>query len=127
MRILFTLLLIFILSCCVPDAETGNYPYSGGEKPKSELIFDKAKWNVKEGREYKYRDKMVNDVVYNDTIRQLNKDQILELLGKPDRQTDYHLYYTVKQKRIGNWPLHTKSIAVKLTDQNKIEWIKIHE
>ena len=127
MRILLTILIIFILSSCVPDSETGNYPYSEGERPESEMTFDKTKWIIKEGLDYKYRDKMVNDVVYNDTIRQLNKDQILKLLGKPDRQTEYHLYYTVKQKRIANWPLHTKSMAIKLTDKDKVEWIKIHE
>ena len=69
---------------------------------------------------------MLNDFVYNDTIRSVNKTEILNLLGEPDRSTEGHLYYTIKQTRIGAWPLHTKSMVIKLSSDT-IEWIKIHE
>lgn len=90
------------------------------------MVFDKSRWNVSEGLDYPFRDRMVNDVVYNDTIRDLSKNEILDLLGEPDRINENYLYYLVDQKRIGNWPLHTKTMVIKLTGDS-IEWIKIHQ
>ena len=97
------------------------------EQTEVESTFDKTKWSTKEGRSYPYRDQMLHDIVYNDTIRSLNKSEILELLGEPDRSADCHLYYTISQKRLGAWPVHTKSMVIKLSEDNAIEWIKIHE
>ncbi len=91
-----------------------------------EVIFDKTKWREKDGRDYPYRYLMFNDVVYNDTIRSLNKDEILDLLGEPDKINDGHLYYLITQTHIGLWPLKTKTLVIKLAEDNSIEWIKIH-
>ena len=93
----------------------------------TDLVFDHTKWNIKEGEDYPFRDQMFKDVVYNDTIRDLNRDELLKLLGNPDRIEDGHLYYIISQKRLGSWPLHTKTMVVKLKDDNTIEWIKYHE
>lgn len=93
----------------------------------SEMVFDKEKWKTKDGKNYPYRDKMMNDIVYNDTIRMLNKEQLLELLGKPDYIREGHLYYRINETRIGNWPLKTKTMVIKLMEDRSIEWIKIHE
>ena len=92
-----------------------------------ETVFDKEKWKAKDGKDYSYRDKMINDVVYNDTIRTLNKEQLLELLGKPDYIREGHLYYRINEIRIGNWPIKTKTMVIKLVEDRSIEWIKIHE
>ena len=94
---------------------------------KTEIQFDKSKWGSKEGKDYPYRDQMLDDLVYNDTVRSLSKDEILDLLGEPDRRNDGYLYYMVDQKRIGSWPLHTKSLVIKLSDDSTIDWIKIHD
>ena len=98
-------------------------------KPLIEMKFDKAKWRLKEGRHYPYREKMLNDVVYNDTIRNLSRNEILDLLGEPSyyRDDTTYLYYVVRQKRLGPWPLHTKAMVVKTTGTNSVEWIKIYE
>ena len=93
----------------------------------SEIAFDKEKWKAKDGEDYPYRDKMLNKVVYNDTIRTLNKDQLLNLLGEPDYIREGHLYYRIDETRLGNWTLKTKTMVVKLVDDRSIEWIKIHE
>ena len=92
-----------------------------------ETVFDQNQWKVKEGDNYPFRDKMLNDVVYNDTVRSLNKDQVLELLGKADKNQDNHLYYLIKKKQLFSWPLHTKHMVIKFTNDSTIEWIKIHE
>ncbi|MEN8126161.1 MAG: hypothetical protein ABFR32_13660 [Bacteroidota bacterium] len=60
-----------------------------------EITFNKTKWRAKKGTDYLYRDLMLKDIVYNDTVRTLNKGQILELLGDPNRINDNYLYYTI--------------------------------
>jgi hypothetical protein len=79
------------------------------------------------GVDYPFRDKMLNDIVYNDTIRSLNKEQILDLLGQPDRTNEDYLYYLVAQKRLFFWPLHTKTMVIKFKENITIDWIKVHE
>lgn len=96
-------------------------------KPEIEMAFDKEKWSVKEGNDYPFRDRMLHDIVYNDTVRTLHKNEILELLGEPDRIDSSYLFYKIVQKRIQFIPLHTKTMVVKLSGDNTIEWIKIHE
>lgn len=117
--------LLFICVACNParkeNADNGIDPVEG------ELVFEKSKWDMMEGNDYPYRDRMVNDVLYNDTIRSLDKVQLLDLLGKPDRINENFIYYKISQKRLGYWPLHTKTMVVKFSDSDSIEWIKIHE
>ncbi len=103
--------------------------YRENEKnsPGSEMKFDKEKWRVKEGKDYPFREGMLNDIIYSDTVRSQNKDQILALLGEPDRINENYLYYMIAQKRIASWPLHTKTMVIMLSGDNTVEWIKIHE
>lgn len=91
------------------------------------MSFDQAKWKEKDGKDYPFRDRMLNDIVYNDTVRSRNKEQILDLLGEPDRTNENYLYYMIAQRRLGFWPLHTKSLVIKFSDDNTVDWIKIHE
>jgi hypothetical protein len=97
-------------------------------KPGSEMLFDKEKWQMKDGKDFPYRAKMLNDVVYNDTIRSLNRAELLEMLGAPSYYGDdeHFLYYLISQKRLGLWPLSTKSMVIKMSDDDTVEWIKIH-
>ena len=121
LRILIVVLFLCSFSCKTDKADTIN---SG-----TEMVFDKEKWNNKDGADYPYRDKMLNDIVYNDTLRSLNKSEVLELLGEPSyyRDNKIFLYYEISQKRLGFIPLHTKTMVIKLTENNTIEWIKVHE
>lgn len=125
-KILILFFLISMLSCH-RQRESINEDMS--VISNSEIKFDQEKWQIKEGKDYPYRDKMVNDIVYNDTIRTLTRFEILELLGQPSyyREDTNFLYYTIKQTRLFSWPLHTKTMVVKMKNNNTIEWIKIHE
>jgi outer membrane protein assembly factor BamE (lipoprotein component of BamABCDE complex) len=125
-KIISTLLFVVLCFACNPERE--NYSAEMVTKPESEMAFDIAKWTTQEGKDYPYRKKMVNDILYNDTIRNLQKDQILTLLGEPSfyRKDTNYLYYMINQKRLGPWPLHTTSLVIKFSE-NKVEWIKIHE
>jgi len=123
-RVLILLLLLCCLACNTVREEKSD---AAGRGTKAEIAFDKTKWRTKEGRDYPYRDQMLHDILYNDTVRSLNKDEILKLLGEPDRSHDGYLYYTIEQKRLAFWPLHTKSLVIKLSEDRAIDWIKIHE
>ncbi len=90
-------------------------------------VFNQSKWYLKDGEQYPYRAQMLDDLVYNDTVRNLSKDQLLELLGPPDRTNREYLYYLVTQRKLLTWPLHTKSLVIKLTDDDRIDWMKIHQ
>ncbi len=125
-RYLIIFLLFYGLAC---NTERHDKSDLAGGKTSPEANFDKIKWSIKEGKDYPYRDQMLNAVVYNDTIRMLNKDQIVELLGEPDyvRDDNFYLYYRITETRLAFWSLHTKTLVIKLTDDNIIDWIKIHE
>ncbi|PKA82050.1 hypothetical protein ATE92_0175 [Ulvibacter sp. MAR_2010_11] len=116
--------IVSLLVCCYAcknDAKENNNLLEEG------MVFDHTKWQAKEGDNYIYRDKMLNDVVYNDTVRSLNKEEILVLLGEPDRINENVLYYTIDKKQLGFWTLHTRTMVIQFSDSNTVDWIKIHE
>jgi hypothetical protein len=91
------------------------------------MPFNKTKWATKDGRDYPYRDKMLKDLMTNYQLHGLKKDTLEKLLGPPDRTNNGYLYYTIAQKRLGFFPLHTKTLVFKLTTDSTVEWRKIHE
>lgn len=93
----------------------------------TEAKFDKTKWGTKTDSEYPYREQMLHDIVFNDSVRELTKNELLELLGEPDRSNKGHLYYMISQKKLGFWPIKTKTLVIKLKEDDTIDWIKIHE
>ncbi len=91
------------------------------------MVFDKTKWGQKEGDKYIFRNQMLKDVVYNDTIRTLHKKELIDLLGEPDRINNNHLYYEISRTGIGSWSINEKTMVVKIkADNTTIDWIKIH-
>lgn len=124
LKLLFLFLLIVFFSCKRQEETSGHTDRS---EIKPDTIFNREKWNVKAGQKHPYRNKMLLDVVYNDTVRSLNKDQILALLGEPDRIAENHLYYLIDKKNLGLWTLNVKFMVIKFEDEETIEWIKIHE
>ncbi|NNJ88234.1 MAG: hypothetical protein HKP53_02425 [Eudoraea sp.] len=125
MNFRFTLV-IFILICIGCNREKAEEVDAATTGAVTEVKFDKIKWGTKEDSDYPYREQMLHDIVYNDSIREFTKDELLELLGEPDRTNKGHLYYLISQKKLGYWPIKTKTLVVKLTEDNNIEWIKIH-
>ena len=121
MRITCILFLFILLkvSCTTPKEERPNFD-------SEQISFDRTKWLTKEGTNYPYRRQMVDAILYNDTIRTLNKNEILENLGEPDRENENHLYYKTSETKFGLFPLSTKFIVIKFIDDETIEWIKTH-
>jgi len=121
-------LIVFLIVCCVAcKADSEENAVAEKKKPDTEIVFDKVKWKTMDGMDYPYRDNMLNDVIYNDTVRSLNRNEILNLLGEPNRINENHLYYMIAKKRLGFLTLHTKTMVIKLSEDDKIDWIKIHE
>ena len=121
---------VLLIVCCLACKNDRNdYTEDMKMKPDSEMVFDRAKWNTMDGKNYPYRDKMLNDIVYNDTVRELKKAEILYLFGEPsyNRNDENFLYYRITQKSLGPWTLHTKTMVIKLSEEGIIEWIKIHK
>jgi hypothetical protein len=114
-----------LLSGCKADGNPATEASTAGTELQTP--FDSARWAVKEGKEYPFREEMLQALVYTDTLRRLYKSDILDLLGAPDRSSDGHLFYLVAQTQLGPWPLHSRFMVIKLTPGDSVEWIKIHE
>ena len=101
--------------------------------PATEIAFESDKWKAREGRDYPYRNAMLEDLmnsrqlVGDKGLRDLDREQILNLLGAPQREDNNHLFYGVEQKRLGLWPLHTRTLVIQLSEKNEVNWVRIHE
>jgi len=96
-------------------------------EPASQIPFDKTKWNTKEGKDYPYRNQMVDEVLYSDSLRTLRKNEIINHLGEPSYIREDFYYYRVRETRLGAWILHTKTIVIKIPEGETVKWIKLHE
>ena len=81
-----SVLVAFVLVCSFACTSKREERFDKEQKEaKSAAVFDEAKWKSREGEDYPYRNSMLNDVLYNDTVRTLSRDEVIDLLGKPDR------------------------------------------
>lgn len=111
--------LIITLLICIVACQT--------TKKEENVAFNKKKWHHKHKNEYVHRRGMLHDIVYNDTIRNLSKYEITKLLGKPDKNSNNHYYYMIDKKKLSAWTLHSTNMVIKFSENDSIEWIKIHE
>ncbi len=54
--------------------------------PVKQQVFNAVQWQAKDGKDYIYRTAMLDNVLHNDTIRDLNQDAIT----RPTWQTRLH-------------------------------------
>ena len=88
--------------------------------------FDKAKWQLKEGEAYPYRSDMLKDLIDSVDLKNISFDSLINILGRPDRVNEGHLYYNISRKEMGIVTLGTKSFVIKLKTDSTVEWRKIH-
>ena len=88
--------------------------------------FDAELWKIQDGMDYPNRDRMIDDLITQEMLKPLKKSEIIALLGIPDRLDSNYLFYTIDQKRIGLWPLHTKTLVIEARD-SLANRIMIHE
>lgn len=118
------LLSLYCLACNNTREEKSDKADSG---TKTEIKFDKTKWRTKDGRDYPYRNDMLEDLMNNQNLKGLKRDEVIVLLGQPDRIDSSYLFYMIAQKRIEFFPLHTKTLVIKLAKDSTVEWRKIHD
>ncbi len=92
---------------------------------KTDIPFESTKWKTKDGTDYPFRNKMLKDLLAKDTLRHLKKEEVIVLLGQPDRMDKAYLFYRIVQERVGILPLHTKTLVIKLSKERNS--IMIHE
>ncbi len=118
-RILANLVLLFALACKSRKEETLD---------KTSMKFDKAKWAIKKDRDYPFRDRMLNDLVYSKQLKGMKWDSVINRLGEPTRSDTNYLFYTILQPYIaGLVPLYTKSLVIEFNVDSTVRTTRIHE
>ena len=117
-------LFVFCLACNKSGEEKSN---NQGSKTKTEIAFDKTKWREKDDKDYPYRNDMLEDLISNQNLKELKMEEVFDLLGEPDRRDGNYLFYRIAQKRINIFPLHTKTLVIKFSEDSSMDWVKIHE
>jgi len=125
-HLLNVLLVVFILlsSSC---SNKKHKKADANPAVKKDLTFDESKWKTKKGWDYPYRDSMLEDVISNKSFRAYRKEEVLNVFGEPTRMDNDYLFYRISQKRYNLFPLHTKTLVIKLYEDSTIQWMKIHE
>jgi len=122
MKKIILLIVIIGFISCKEEKETV-------ESLQKETIIElnKVNWNKKEADDYLYRELLIDSVIENKELRSLGQNELLNVLGEPNRMENNHLYYTISQKKLGFWPLNQKTLVIKYSESDTITWIKIHE
>ncbi|WP_462254792.1 hypothetical protein [Ferruginibacter sp.] len=118
---LLLLLTIWCLSC-----NNGKAKKAVSETTTA-IEFDTTKWRTKDGDDYPYRDELLTYLTTNNKLKGWKKDSVLAFLGQPDKIDSNYLFYSIAQKRLGFFPLHTKTLVIKLAADSTVEWRKIHQ
>lgn len=119
MKHLFILIIVIVFTSCKKQEN---------EATSNQILeFNKEKWLIQEGYTYPYRDKMLPVLFSNDTLKNLKRNAIYNLLGKPNRTDKNYLFYTVSQRRIAFFPLHTKTLVIKLQGNDSLNKVMIHK
>lgn len=127
-------LLLYCLACNnnkvvekTDKVENGSNTENLDSVTNTENGFDKTKWRAKDDHHYPYRDEMLEEVLSHLTLDSLKRDEVIDLLGQPDRSDGNYLFYRIAQKRLAFWPLHTKTLVIKLSEDSTINRVRIHE
>lgn len=115
---------VFLLACSNADVQDSEIKLSNEEES---VAVEMKNWQAEKEGDYPHREEMLDDVMNDEGLRAMEKNELIERLGRPDRVNEDYVYYTVKQKRLGFFPLHTKSLVIKFHTNGPVEWMKIHE
>ena len=114
----FFILYLCIITCACQSEKTETVSTMG---------FDKDKWKYREDEVYPYRPLMLDSILYSDTIRSLDKSNVLEQLGDPDYQREGHFYYRLQETKLSLVKLHTRTLVIRINENDSVDWIKLHE
>jgi hypothetical protein len=109
-------LLFFLLACQHKKDVSANM----------DTRFDQAKWKIKEGETYPYREAMVDHLRDSINLKNISYDSLMQLLGAPDRINEGHLYYHIYKKEVGAVTLGTQAFVIRLKPDSTVEWRKTY-
>lgn len=121
-RILIAVLALALFACRPNEKSEGK-----STPATTDNGFSKTKWLEKNSDGYLYRDKLLDGLIASGTLKKMDKQEVLRFLGQPDRSDKNYLFYTVAQKKIGFFPLHTKTMVIELDTVNHVKTVKIHQ
>jgi len=55
---------------------------------------------------------MLHSVLYSDSLRTLNQQELVGILGAPDRRQNDYLYYLIENRTIGLFTLYEHTLVV---------------
>lgn len=76
---------------------------------------------------YSFRDEMLDSLVYSEKLKGLTKEEVIKMLGEPERTNNGYLYYEVVANEVGAFPFHKKFLVLKLAKDGTVEWRKIKD
>lgn len=123
------LILCLFLSCLAckeaPEVAEKN------RRDTTEIKFDKAKWQIADGDSYAYRKQMLKDLVANliatKKSRPLPKQEVLDMLGEPNRVDTLYLFYEVRLEHLGFLPYNAVTLVIKLKEDETVDKVLIAE
>ena len=115
------IVLILLFSCSNKPKEE-----SKPIKNKSQTAFDSKKWKLKLDKDYPWRSLMTDALLYSDTLRVMSKEQVLDVLGQPDRIDNNYLFYTVSESRFVLFVLNQKTLVVVLSEDGSKNKVMLH-
>ena len=89
--------------------------------------FDPVLWRTGQEGDHPHRESMLQDLIDSRRLKGIPADSVAALLGRPTRVDNGHLFYRVKEERLGNIIINTRTLVIKLAPDSTVEWIKIHQ
>lgn len=97
---------------------------------QSEAKFDKIQWQIQEDPAFppSARKQMLDDLLTNYKLDQMNRNQVVDLLGTPDFVGDSVLSYRVDEKYGSDIdPVYTRQLEVKLKPDQTVKAVEVRE
>ncbi|HEX8459803.1 MAG TPA: hypothetical protein VF623_00170 [Segetibacter sp.] len=115
-RNLLTLFLLCFLACKNKVQD---------DKPEK---FDRQKWATMNDMNYPYRAGMLKNLIDSVKLKGLKKEEVINLLGEPNRTDSGYLFYNVSREYFGNtsFVINSKTLVIKIGKDSTVEWRKIH-
>ena len=90
--------------------------------------FDSKVWNQK-GVDWwvtDIREKMVDDLIESDTLIGMSQEEVIELLGRPQSETQREIEYLVREKYGNNVdPEYISNLVIELDDEGRVKKCKV--
>ena len=93
-----------------------------------EIPFEKEKWLIKEDFEYPYREKMITDLLDKHNLKGFSYQQIVDLLGEPDKTMPSTVTYPIRQDYGTDIdPIYSKYLEFRLDQDSVVIDFKLKE